>query len=108
MNRNKKARVGVLEEQRRAFQAAHIPVSDIPGFLQAVLDVVGDVTGLGTRDRIAGRIVEDKAARVHDLLSTLTAAQLEDVARRAGFAVPHVSNMTAQELARFYFEGRRS
>lgn len=107
MNRSKKARVGVLEEQRRAFQAAHIPASDLPGFLQAVLDVVGDVAGRETRDRIAGRIAQDKAARVHDLLSTLTAAQLEDVARRAGFPVPDVSNMTAQELARFYFEGRQ-
>lgn len=105
MTRTKAARLGRLEAKRRAFQAAHVRVSDLPGFLFAVLDVVGQEAGPDTAGRCAERMLEGQAARVHDLLSGLTVAQLEDVGRRAGLPVESLRGKSAPELARLYFAG---
>lgn len=57
-------RLAALESQRRAFDAAHIPLSDVPGFLLAVLDVVEAEAGHAAFQDVAGRIVREKAQRV--------------------------------------------
>lgn len=64
MNRSKKARLGILEDKRRAWESEHLPLSDLPKFLQAVLDVVQQEAGQATFQRVAGRIVGDKLRRV--------------------------------------------
>lgn len=67
MTRGKVARVGKLEAKRRAFDAAHVPLSDLPGFLFAVLGVVFDEAGPDVGGRVARRVVEAKAARLSAL-----------------------------------------
>lgn len=105
MTRTKAARLGRLETKRRAFQAAHVRVSDLPGFLFAVLGIVGQEAGPDAAARCAGRMLEGQAARVSDLLSGLTVAQLEDVARRVGVPVDSLRGRSAPELARLCFAG---
>lgn len=60
-------RLSELEAQRRAFEAAHVRRSDLPGFLFAVLQVVQEEAGTPTFQRVACRIVQGKAARVSAL-----------------------------------------
>lgn len=67
MTRGKAARLGRLEAKRRAFLAEHVRVSDLPGLLFAVLDIVGQEAGPDVGGRVARRIVEAKAARVQAL-----------------------------------------
>lgn len=68
MRGGKLARVGKLEAKRRAFEASHVPRSDLPGFLFAVLEVVSQEAGPDVGGRVARRIVEAKAARVLALM----------------------------------------
>lgn len=64
MTRSKKARVGRLEEERRAWEAAHLPLSDLFEMLQAVLEVVQEEAGQAAFQRVAGRIVGAKFDRI--------------------------------------------
>lgn len=64
MTSGKVARVGRLEAKRRAFDAAHIPFTDVSGFLLAVLEVVQEEAGQAAFRDVAGRIVGEKARRV--------------------------------------------
>ncbi|MDL2343100.1 hypothetical protein QOL99_02935 [Deinococcus sp. MIMF12] len=104
MTRGKVRRVAALEARRREWEAAHVPLSDLPGFLFAVLSAVEAEAGADAAGQIAGRIVEEKAARVHALLSGLNAAQLGDVARRVGLPLPDFAGLSAADLARLYFD----
>lgn len=64
MKGSKLSRVEALEAKRRKWEAEHLPASDIPGFLFAVLNVVFDEAGPDVGARVAGRIVGEKARRV--------------------------------------------
>lgn len=67
MTRGKVARLARLEAKRRAFEAEHVRASDLPGFLLAVLDIVGQEAGPDVGGRVARRLVEAKAAQVQAL-----------------------------------------
>lgn len=62
--KGKRARLEALEARRQAWEAAHVPLSDVPGFLLAVLQIVEDEAGTETAGRVAGRMVGEKARRV--------------------------------------------
>ncbi|WP_295817062.1 hypothetical protein [uncultured Deinococcus sp.] len=64
MTRGKSGRVAALEAKRRAFDAAHIPFSEVSGFLLAVLEVVQEEAGQAAFQDVAGRIVGEKTRRV--------------------------------------------
>lgn len=62
-----KKRLEALEAQRRAFEAAHVPRSDLPGFLLAVLEAVQEEAGQAAFQRVAGRVIGQKSERVSTL-----------------------------------------
>lgn len=64
MTRGKARRVRKLEDRRREWEADHVPLSDLPGFLFAVLQIVAEEAGRDTAGRVAGRMVGEKAAQV--------------------------------------------
>lgn len=64
MTGRKGQRVARLEAKRQAWEASHVRLSDIPGFLLAVLQIVGEEAGPDTVGRIGNRLVREKAQRV--------------------------------------------
>ncbi|ACO46242.1 hypothetical protein DEDE109153_01075 [Deinococcus deserti] len=68
MTGRKAQRLARLEAKRRAFEASHVRISDIPGFLLAVLQIVEEGGGPDTVGRVAGRLVSEKAQRVAALI----------------------------------------
>ena len=91
--------------KRRAFKASHIPLSDLTGFLFAVLNMVNQGAAPDAAGRCAGRIFEGKAAQVRALLSGLPAGQPEGVAERMGCSVEDLRNLCAPELAGLHLAG---
>jgi hypothetical protein len=103
--KGKRARLEALEEKRRAFEASHVRRSEVRAMFFAVVEVVEDEAGADVGARVAGRVVELQAGRVLSALAGKTAAQLEDLARRAGLPVGDFAGMTAPDLARLSFQG---
>lgn len=64
---SRRKRVERLEEQREAWEAAHLPLSHVSAFLFDVLTVVQEEAGKETCGRVAGRIVGAKLRRIEGL-----------------------------------------
>lgn len=105
MTRGRVRRVTALERERREWEARHVRRSDIPGFLFAVLSVVGEEAGADVGARVGRGIVEYQAGRVLSALQGKTAAEREALARRVGLPLQDLAGLSAPELARLSFEG---
>lgn len=71
--------------------------------LRVVLAVTGEEGGEDCAARCAARLLEDKEARVLDLLARMTWQQLEEVARRMGCEGPDLRGLSAPQLLALYF-----
>lgn len=60
-------RLAALEAQRAAWEAAHVPLSDLSVVLLAVLETVRDEAGTETAGRVAGRLIGQKLRRIEAL-----------------------------------------
>ena len=73
-----RGRLEALEAKARARAADRLPLSDLPGFLFAVLEAVSEEAGPDVGARCGRRIVEGKARRV---LEVMGQASPEDLRR---------------------------
>ncbi|MFC4426976.1 hypothetical protein [Deinococcus navajonensis] len=64
MTGRKAQQVTRLETERRAWEASHVRLSELPGFLLTVLQIVEEEGGPDTVGRVCGRLVRKKAQRV--------------------------------------------
>lgn len=76
--RNRVTRLEALEAKARARAADRLPLSDLSGCLFAVLEVVGEEAGPDVGARCARRLLEEKAARVRQVIGR---ASPEDLRR---------------------------
>ena len=60
-------RVSKLEAQRRAWDAEHLPLSEVLSVLREVLGIIGEEAGPGVAGRVAGRMIAAKARQVETL-----------------------------------------
>lgn len=56
-----------LSALEAAQAAAHVPLSDLSGWLLAVLNIVSDEAGAETAGRVAGQLIGQKLRRIEAL-----------------------------------------
>ena len=62
-----RVRLDRLEAERAAWEAEHLPLSEVLGVLGDVLGIIGEEAGPDVAGRVAGRMIAAKVQRV-DLL----------------------------------------